>query len=143
MEKSKCSSGAQKWKQSLKNYRPISLLRICGKIFELLIYNKMFEYFIENDLISYNQSGFNVISYNQSGFKPGDSYINQLLSITNEIYKSFDEGYETSGVFLHISKAFDKVWNEGLLHKLKENVISGKLLDTVKEFYINERKELY
>ena len=44
-------------KQSLKNYRPISLLPFCGKIFERLIYNKMLEYFIENDLISDNQSG--------------------------------------------------------------------------------------
>ena len=45
-------------KQILKNYRPVSLLPICGKIFERLIYNNLFEYFIENDLISQNQSGF-------------------------------------------------------------------------------------
>ena len=58
-------------KQILKNYRLISLLPVCGKIFEKLIFNKMFKFFIENDLISPNQSGF----------KPGDSCINQLLSI--------------------------------------------------------------
>ena len=45
-------------KQSLKNYRPISLFPIYGKIFERLICNKMFEYFIENDLIYQNQSVF-------------------------------------------------------------------------------------
>ena len=84
--------------------------------------NKIFEYFIENDLISHNQLGF----------KRGDSCINQLLS-THEIYKSFHEGYETRGVFLEISKSFDKVWHEGLLHKLKENGISGKLLNIVKD----------
>ena len=71
------------YKQSLKNDLPISLLPICEKIFERLIYNKMFEYFNENDLIYHNQSVF----------KGGDSYINQLLSITHEIYKSFDQGY--------------------------------------------------
>ena len=59
----------------------------------------MFEYFIENDLISLNKSDF----------KLGDSCINQLLSITHDIYKSFDEGYETRGVVLDIPKAFDKV----------------------------------
>ena len=59
----------------------------------------MLEYFIENDLISHNQSSF----------KPGDSCINQLLSISHEIYKSFDESYVTRVVFLDISKAFDKV----------------------------------
>ena len=46
-------------------------------------------------------------SANQSGFKPGDSCINQLLSITHNIYKSFDDGYEVRRAFLDISKAFD------------------------------------
>ena len=86
-------------KQSLKNYRPVSLLPICGKIFERLLYNNMFSFLIENDLISQNQSGF----------KPGNSCINQLLSITHEIYKSFDDGWEVRGAFLDMSKAFDKV----------------------------------
>ena len=83
-------------KQIVKNYRPVSLLPICRKIFECLIYDNLFEYFIENDLISQNQSGF----------KPGNSCINQLISITHEIYQSFNEELEVSGVFLDISKAF-------------------------------------
>ena len=47
-----------------------------------------------------------LISTNQSGFKPGDSRINQVLTITHGIYASFDEGYEVRGVFFDISKAF-------------------------------------
>ena len=70
-------------KQSLENYRPISLLPICSKIFERLTYNKMFTFFTEN----------NLISPNQPGFRPGDSCVNQLLAITHEISKSFDEGF--------------------------------------------------
>ena len=46
---------------------------------------------------------------NQSGFKTGASGINQLISITHEICKSFDDGYEVRDVSLDISKAFDKV----------------------------------
>ena len=76
-------------KQILKNYRPVFLLPICGKVFERLIYNSLFEYFIENDLISPNQSGF----------KPGDSCTNQLISITHEIYQPFDDRFEVRGVF--------------------------------------------
>ena len=53
-------------KKCLKQYIPSSLLPICGKIFEKLIFNEMFKFFIENELISPNQSGF----------KPGDSCIN-------------------------------------------------------------------
>ena len=43
-------------KQALKNYRPVLLLPICGKIHERLMFNEMFKFFIENELISSNQS---------------------------------------------------------------------------------------
>ena len=79
----------------------------------------MFTVFTEN----------NLISLNQSGFMPGDSCVNQLLAITQEIYKSFDEGLEVRGVFLDIAKAFDKVWYEGFILKLNRNSISGNLLN--------------
>ena len=111
-------------KHGLKNYRPISLLPICSKIFERLIYNEMFTFFTEN----------NLISPNQSRFRPGDSCVNQLLAITHEIYKLFDEGFEVRGVFLDISKAFDKVWHEGVLIKLNQNGISGNLLNLLRDF---------
>ena len=83
----------------------------------------MFQFFTKDDLISHNQSGF----------KPGDSFINKLLSITPEIYKSFDDGLDVRGVFLDISKVIrckvwhkgkvclkgkvDKVWHKGLIYK--------------------------
>ena len=117
-------------KYLLKNDRPISLLPITGKIFERLLYNQMFEFFIGNDLISQNQSGF----------IPGDSCINQLLAITHEIYKSFDACLDVRAVFLDISKAFDKVWHQGLLYKLKQNGISGNLLETLTDF-LKDRKQ--
>ena len=97
-------------KQNLENYRPISLLHVAGKIFERILYNNMYELFTEN----------NLISRNQSGFKPGDSCINQLLSITHVIYKSFDNGLGVRSIFLDISEASDKIWDQGLLHKLKK-----------------------
>ena len=91
-------------KQILKNYRPVSLLPICGKIFERLVFNELLNFLLEN----------NLTSLNQSGFKPGDSCINQLLSVTHKISNSFDEGLEVTSVFLDISKAFNKVWHKGL-----------------------------
>ena len=71
----------------------------------------MLSFCIENDLISQNQPGF----------KPGDSCINQFLSTIHEIYKSFDDGREVRGVFLDISKAFGKVWDQSVILKLKQN----------------------
>ena len=61
----------------------------------------------------------------------------QLISITHKIYKSFDDGYEARGVFLDISKAFDKVWHQGLHYKLRQNGISGELLNTLTDFLDN------
>ena len=104
-------------KQILKNYRPIPLLLIARKIFERLLYGRMFEFFVENNLI---------FKY-QPGFRPGDSCINQLLSITHEIYQSFDDSLEVRAVFLDISKAFDKFRHKGLIFKLKQNGIPDKV----------------
>ena len=70
-------------KQTLENYRPVSVLPICGKILERLLFNEIINFFIENKLSS-----------NQSGFKLRDSCINKLLCITHEIYQSFDVGRE-------------------------------------------------
>ena len=80
----------------------------------------------------------NLISPNQSGFKPEDSCINQPLAITHKIYNSFDEGLEVRNIFLDIYKAFDKVWHEGLLFKLSQNGISGNLLDLLSSFLSDE-----
>ena len=47
-------------------------------------------------------------------------------------YMSFDDGLEVTGVFLDVSKAFDKIWHDGLLHGL--NFISGNLLKFLSDF---------
>ena len=72
----------------------------------------MFNFFIENKLTSSNQSGF----------KPGDSCINQLLSITYEIYKSFDVGFD------------------GNIYKLTQNGVSENLVNLLENF-LKERKQ--
>ena len=64
----------------------------------------MFHFSIKNDLISQSLLGF----------KPRDYFVNQLLSVALEIYKSFDDGFDVRTVFLNISKGFDKVWHEGI-----------------------------
>ena len=119
-------------RQIKKNYRPISLLRICGKIFEKVIFDAIYEHLTDNQLLTPNQSGF----------RPGDSTVNQLLYITHRIYAAFEEfpSRETRAVFLDISKAFDKVWHDGLILKLKNHGISGPLLALI-ESYLSNRKQ--
>ena len=66
-------------KQNFKNNCPVFLLPIARKFFERLIFKEMFSFSLAN----------NLLAPNQYGFKPGDSCINQRLSITHEIYSSF------------------------------------------------------
>ena len=93
-------------KKLVNNYRPVSLLHICGKILEKIIFNKIYNFLLEEELLNPNQSGF----------RPSDSCVNQQLAITHEILEAFDcnPSLEFRSVFLYISKAYDKVWHEAL-----------------------------
>ena len=87
-------------KTLIKNYRPISLLSIFSKIFERVIYNSFFNYFLSNKLFVPSQSGF----------LTGDSSIAQLLSIIREIQTAFDKNstVEVRGVLTfpkHLTKS--------------------------------------
>ena len=62
-------------KQIASNYRPVSLLPVCSKIFEKLIFNNFFNFFEDK----------NQLSKHQSDFRPGDSCIYQLFAITHEV----------------------------------------------------------
>ena len=119
-------------KQTIKNYRPISLLPVFAKVYERIVFTNLYNHFIDN----------NLITSNQSGFRPGDSVTNQLIYLVHEIHTSFDsiENSEVRSVYLDMSKAFDKVWHEGLIYKLKQNGINGNLLKLLKS-YLSKRKQ--
>ena len=104
-----------------------------SKIFEGLIYNAMFKHFIDNHLISSNQSGF----------KRGHSCINQLNAITHDIFKGFDDRLQIRGAFLDISKTFDKLWHEGLIYRLRRNSICGNLLRLFISFLDSRRQRVW
>ena len=107
----------------------MSFLPTCSKMFEKIIFNSLFEHLEDNKFLNCNQSGF----------RSGDSCVHQLLSITHEIYKSFDANpsLEVRGVFLDISKAFDRVWHDELLYKLKLLGIRGRYYNLIHSFLDN------
>ena len=113
-------------KQLADNYRPVSSLSILGKIFER-IYKHIYNFFLENSLISKWQSGF----------LSGLSTVTQLLELYHYFSTSIKEGEHTRIVYLDISKAFDRVWHKGLLYKLKKNGINGTLLKWLSDYLCN------
>ena len=113
-------------KQLVINYRPISLLPVFGKNFEKIIFNKIYCFLFEEKLSNPDQSCF----------RPSESCINQLLAITHEIVEAFDcnPSLEVRSVFLDISKAFDKIWHESLLYKLKSMGVVGELYNLLENY---------
>ena len=107
-------------KLSIQNYHPVSFLSISSKIFERLIFNLPCIFVKENSLLCSNQSGL----------RQTDSCVNQLLSIVQEMYESFNNFpcSETRSKFLDMTKPFDKVWHEGLIYKLKTIGVFHNLL---------------
>ena len=101
----------KKDKNLLKNYHPTSLLPIFSNIFERVIYNSLFNHFQSNKLFTSSQSGFLL----------RDSCIVPLLSVIHKIQTAFDNNptVDVRGVFIDISKAFDKIWHSDLLFKLQ------------------------
>ena len=114
----------------LSNYRPISLLNTLEKVFERILYKHIFNFL----------HGKSFFTQSQSGFIPGDSAVNQLTYIYDKFCKALDNGLEVRVVFFDISKAFDKVWHKGLLHKLHCAGIRGDLLKWISN-YLSDRKQ--
>ena len=111
-----------------------TLLPLCGKIFEKIIFNNLYKYLTTHQLITKKQSGF----------RPGDSTTNQLIDLVEEIHQALDstKSLEVRAVFLDISKAFDKVWHDGLIFKMRQNGISGKLLKLFQNYLSNKKQRV-
>ena len=74
----------------------------------------------------------------QSGFRQKDSSVCKLIHIVHTIYEALENGKEVRAIFLDISKAFDKVWHEGLLFKLKQIGIGGPLLNWFQTYLVGQ-----
>ena len=83
----------------------------------------MFNFLSENNIISRNQSGF-LLKYSTTF-----QLMNIYMNIYNTIVKHLDKGKEARMLFCDISKAFDRVWHDGLIYKLKKYGISGNMIE--------------
>ena len=108
------------------NYRPVSLLSVVGKCLEKCVFKYLFNHISDNDLLAKFQSGF----------QPGDGTVRQLVHIYHILSRALDE--KRSVLFFgDISKAFDRVWHQGLLHKLECAGITGNINDWFSSYLSN------
>jgi hypothetical protein len=114
----------------VSNYRPISVLTCFSKILERAMYNRLYSFLTIN----------NILYDKQFGFKSGHSTNHAIIHLVQEIFKAFDENKFTLGVFIDLSKAFDTVDHNILLHKLKNYGIINYNLLWFKSYLTNRKQ---
>ena len=104
-------------KKDPNSYRPISLLSCLGKVLERVINRRLISFLEERK----------ILSPTQTGYRKHISTEDQLALIAQAIENAFQEKKKVVSVFFDLTKAFDKVWREGLLLKILESGVSGKM----------------
>ena len=113
-------------RSTAKNYRPLSLLSVVSKILEKLVNNRI-------DSPREMQPFFDF----QYGFRSSGSTADLLTVVSDRIARAFNRSETTRAVALNISKAFDRVWRVGLLHKRSSYGITGQIFGLISSFLIN------
>ena len=109
------------------SYRPLSLLSEVCEVFEKLVNNRIIDHLEKCGL-------FSDLHY---GFRSSRSTADLLTVVSDRIARAFNRSGATQAVALDISKAFDRVWYAGLLHKLKSYGISGQIFGLISSFLSN------
>lgn len=110
------------------SYRPISLLPVISKVFERLLQKRLFPIL----------DALNILPDHQFGFRHGHGTSEQCHRVVKTIRDSLENKQYCSAVFLDVKQAFDRVWHDGLLYKLK--ILLPTPFYLLIRSYLNERK---
>ena len=113
--------------QIFDNYRPISILPIFGKIFEKLIYSRLYSFLTSK----------NIIYDKQFGFRQNHSTAHAINYSVNKILSELEKRNHVIGIFVDLSKAFDTIDHEKLLVKLEHYGIRGVCFNLLKSYLVN------
>lgn len=109
---------------NINSYRPISLTATMCKLMERLVTNRLIWHLEKN----------NILTSNQTGFRKYKNSIDQLLRLHDDANKSLITGQYTSAIMLDFTKAFDLLWREGLMYKIRKQGLSGNIYNFINNF---------
>ena len=117
-------------KESIENYRPISILSVFTKVFEKVMYKHLINFVDKN----------NILYKYQFGFRRQHSTNHAVITLVEKITNALDKGKVVVGCFLDLKKAFDTVNHRILISKLRKYGIRGHILQWF-ESYLKNRKQ--
>ena len=114
----------------LENYRPVSTLPIFGKIFEKIIYRRLYSYLTAKG----------ILNANQFGFRKGRSTVHALHSSVNIISNAVNSNKHVLGIFIDLSKAFDTLDHKIMIEKLEHYGIRGNAKKLLESYLIGRQQ---
>ena len=112
------------------NYRPVSVLPCISKILERIVYNRSYDFLSKN----------NILYKKQYGFRTNHSTYMAVIDFINDVSRAIDDGMNTVGIFMDLSKAFDTIDHDILLAKLHHYGFRGISQDWFRN-YLSNRKQ--
>ena len=116
--------------QLLENYRPISTLPIFGKVFEKIIYSRLYNFFTSQ----------NILYDKQFGFRKSHSTSHAINHSVNHIKKELESKNYVLGIFIDLSKAFDTIDHDQLISKLNHYGIRGSANKLIQSYLTNRNQ---
>ena len=116
-----------KSKSSADGYRPVALTSNCGKLMEKMILKRLLYHCDKN----------NIIPTHQAGFRKGRSVTDHLVKLSSQIKKQFAKRKSVLATFIDIKRAYDSVWHERLLFKIKSIGINGSMYEYLENYLKN------
>ena len=111
-------------RHSKTDYRPISLLSCLGKSMERMV-NRCLQHHLEKKCL---------LCPSQSGFRKNRSTEDQVTLLTQDIENASQQKIKTLAVFVHLTKAFNKIWKEGLLFKLLRKRVCSNMCPWIQSY---------
>ena len=119
-------------KQDMNNYRPITVLSACSKIFEKCVHNQLSKYLEDHHLLSNCQFGFR---------KKRNTELAATLFMDN-IRRNMENGLMTGAIFIYLSEAFDSLSHAHIVESLSSYGIMGTTKNLLTDYLFNRKQSV-